>query len=382
MSKRSDEVKKPVSRYRQTDGTPAVKRTEVPAVDSLSKVATQLKTYYTPPAPLISPPSDPPAGVISAADSNEKVGEIIGAETQSSSTKVAGPTTSVGPFKRWNIFRKEGVEYVSISNIASFYRFSNLTMSSESFHLRSSKLHIRSNGSTLLIANTSLNLINTIMRDDNMLYISTDDLNYIIDPLLRPNKIQPPAQFDKIFIVTLSRTEEIRAYIAEVIDALSSTLEDAGREITLVSNMWQNGSDDANIKEKEHQGFWQEKISNIKHEGLTLIIEEPQTLSQALGQRAVCMSQNKIDVAVAAAIQSMTLVNTNAFDGGISIKSINTKPSCSVVCIQIDKKTIMQAKTESPLALSTLALRYGTALGEGIKTASKAISSERSSTQQ
>jgi hypothetical protein len=366
LSKSSHKTVKSAPKYRLNKEIQTMIRPDASPADSTSQLLKGLTEHSTPNNSSTSARTDQPAGVTSTADAAKEVASSLGEGDQASTAPATIGTTDVSPFTGWQPHLIKDITYVPVSNIASFYKFKSMTLSAETFNIQASKIRLSNQTTTVLLLNgVKLHLIHSIVQENGVHYVSKDDVALIIDPLLRPQEIDSPALMDKVFVVIVSRTHEMKQYFTSLITGLRSTMEASGRKLAIVAHIQADGNE------------WQEKIPNLTSNGLTLIIEESIADSSSGGQRVVCMRKSKIDVAIAFAIHARTILQSRVADAGVSINSSDDDLIHPVVWIQIDMQSVVRERARGPDSLSASALNYGHSLGEGLNTATKAIFTKR-----
>src|ERR1041385_2256980 len=106
------------------------------------------------------------------------------------------------PAEDWNVVRPNNRPYVSFANVAQFYQFPEYTRVSRTVSLRSERRTIRAQaGTSELSINgvrfwTDFPLLNDSAED----LISVMDVSKIIEPVLRPSRIQNSQKIDTVVL--------------------------------------------------------------------------------------------------------------------------------------------------------------------------------------
>jgi len=95
-----------------------------------------------------------------------------------------------------------GQKYVPLSQVKEFYRFTSLTQSGSSIYLKNAHLLIkfRAGGQEVLMNQVKFIFSNAIIAIGGKYHISVRDLTKVVDPILRPNKIEGVKAFDTVII--------------------------------------------------------------------------------------------------------------------------------------------------------------------------------------
>ncbi|YCM45164.1 N-acetylmuramoyl-L-alanine amidase [Verrucomicrobiaceae bacterium 227] len=95
-----------------------------------------------------------------------------------------------------------GQKYVPLSQVKDFYHFNSLTQSGSSIYLKNSALQIKfkSGGQEVLMNQVKFIFSNAIISIGGQHCISVRDLTKVVDPILRPSKIEGAKPFDTVVI--------------------------------------------------------------------------------------------------------------------------------------------------------------------------------------
>ena len=102
----------------------------------------------------------------------------------------------------WKILRANGRDYVSFANVAQFYQFPQYTRASRAVSLRGERRVIRAQAGTseLYINGVRFFCDYPLLSSNNETLISAMDVSKIIEPVLRPNKINTAAKIDTVVL--------------------------------------------------------------------------------------------------------------------------------------------------------------------------------------
>ncbi|MEO0414307.1 MAG: N-acetylmuramoyl-L-alanine amidase [Verrucomicrobiota bacterium] len=104
--------------------------------------------------------------------------------------------------RSWKIVKVNDREYVTDSNIRSFYGFANVMAKGNERFFQDSKVSMRwkAGSQEMFINNTKLSLSFPVIQSGGTTMVSTVDLAKLIDPLIRPSYIRKPIVFDTVII--------------------------------------------------------------------------------------------------------------------------------------------------------------------------------------
>ena len=96
----------------------------------------------------------------------------------------------------------QGQDYVPLSQVKEFYRFTTLSQSGSSIYLKNADLLIKfqAGGQEVLMNQVKFIFSNAIIAIGGQYHISVRDLTKVVDPILRPNKIKDVKPFDTVII--------------------------------------------------------------------------------------------------------------------------------------------------------------------------------------
>jgi N-acetylmuramoyl-L-alanine amidase len=94
----------------------------------------------------------------------------------------------------WTLIKRDGRDYIPISDVASFYRFTQADYSDDRLNLAGSTIRMQGglNSRELYLNGLKFILSYPVIKVDDKLAISRMDLSKLVEPVLRPAKIQAP----------------------------------------------------------------------------------------------------------------------------------------------------------------------------------------------
>lgn len=103
---------------------------------------------------------------------------------------------------RWKLVQHEGRDYVSASDVKSFYEFPSLNREGRNVFFRAQKLVMRwtSGSDVIYMNNVKFCLSFNVLEKDGKLHISRMDLSKLIHPIIKPSHIQDAVLFDSVVI--------------------------------------------------------------------------------------------------------------------------------------------------------------------------------------
>src|SRR2546421_2886370 len=102
----------------------------------------------------------------------------------------------------WNVVRPNNRPYVSFANVAQFYQFPEYTRVSRTVSLRSEHRTIRAQAGTSEISINGVRFLThfPLLNGSNEDLISVMDVSKIIEPVLRPSRIQKAVKIETVVL--------------------------------------------------------------------------------------------------------------------------------------------------------------------------------------
>jgi len=102
----------------------------------------------------------------------------------------------------WKVIREQERDYVSFANVAQFYRFPQYTRVDRTVSLRDDRRGLRAQGGTSEFSINGVRFFSDfpLLANENENLISATDVAKIIEPVLRPNKINGAKKIDTVVL--------------------------------------------------------------------------------------------------------------------------------------------------------------------------------------
>lgn len=102
----------------------------------------------------------------------------------------------------WKIYKQQGRDYVSFANVAQFYKFPEYTRASRSVSLRGERRSIRAEAGFSEITINGVRFLTDfpVLGEANENLISAMDVRKIIEPILRPSRIQGARKVETVVL--------------------------------------------------------------------------------------------------------------------------------------------------------------------------------------
>src|SRR5437764_11977837 len=106
------------------------------------------------------------------------------------------------PAEDWHVVRPNNRPYVSFANVAQFYQFPEYTRVSRTVSLRSERRTIRAQAGTSELSINGVRFFThfPLLNNNNEDLISVMDVSKIIEPVLRPSRIQKSQKIDTVVL--------------------------------------------------------------------------------------------------------------------------------------------------------------------------------------
>src|SRR2546423_4185598 len=109
---------------------------------------------------------------------------------------------AIAPAEDWNVVRPNNRPYVGFANVAQFYQFPEYTRVSRTVSLRSERRTIRAQAGTSELSINGVRFFTDfpLLDNGNEDLISVMDVSKIIEPILRPSRIQKAEKIDTVVL--------------------------------------------------------------------------------------------------------------------------------------------------------------------------------------
>lgn len=163
----------------------------------------------------------------------------ITAAAQNSATETGKPPAAAeaSPATKehaWTVTQINGQDYVSLDEVASYYKFEKPAVEGDSVTLRSPRLVavFKKDGDEVRFNNVLLKLLRPLTSKDGTVMVSRRDLSSLLDPVIRPRSLQDTTPFDTVLLDVRGPADT--GDRAELITSLKSVLEPGGCKTLVV----------------------------------------------------------------------------------------------------------------------------------------------------
>ena len=298
----------------------------------------------------------------------------------------------------WNVVRPNNRPYVSFANVAQFYQFPEYTRVSRTVSLRSERKAIRAQAGTSELSINGVRFFThfPLLSSGDQDLISVMDVSKIIEPVLRPSRIQKSEKVEtvildpghggsdqgassswgseKIFtldVALAARTQLIRAgYRVEMTRATDTaiSLEDrvsfANRfpRAVFVSIHFNSSSGGSGVESYA-----------LAPEGVTSNMSSEHHVSAADVARHAGNAQDERNIALTASIHATVLSRLAAFDRGVRHARFHVLRDVKIPAVLVEGGFISDSTEGQRISTSYYRQRLGTAIAQGIQNYNAAV---------
>jgi N-acetylmuramoyl-L-alanine amidase len=309
-----------------------------------------------------------------------------------------GSIAAIAPAEDWNVVRPNNRPYVSFANVAQFYQFPEYTRVSRTVSLRSERRTIRAQaGTSELSINgvrfwTDFPLLNNNEED----LISVMDVSKIIEPVLRPSRIQNSQKIDTVVldpghggsdngassswgseknftldVALAARRELIRAgYRVEMTRATDTAV--SLEERVNIANRFPHAVFVSIHFNSSAGGFGVESFA-LAPEGVTSNMSSEHHVSAADVARHAGNAQDEHNIALTASIHAMVLTRLAAFDRGVKHARFHVLRDVKIPAVLVEGGFISNSSEGQRIATSYYRQRLGAAIAQGIQNYNAAV---------
>jgi N-acetylmuramoyl-L-alanine amidase len=305
---------------------------------------------------------------------------------------------ATSPAEDWNVVRPNNRPYVSFANVAQFYQFPEYTRVSRTVSLRSERRTIRAQAGT---SELSINGVRfwthfPLLNNSNEDLISVMDVSKIIEPVLRPSRIQ---KSDKVDTVVLdpghggadngasSTWGSEKTFTLDVALAARRELMRAGYrvEMTRATDTAVSLQERVNIANRfPHAVFVSIHFNSssggvgvesfaLAPEGVTSNMSSEYHVSAADVARHAGNAQDEHNIALTASIHAMVLSRLAAFDRGVKHARFHVLRDVKIPAVLVEGGFISSASEGPRIATSNYRQRLGVAIAQGIQNYNAAV---------
>jgi N-acetylmuramoyl-L-alanine amidase len=298
-----------------------------------------------------------------------------------------GLIAAIAPAEDWNVVRPNNRPYVSFANVAQFYQFPEYTRVSRTVSLRSERRTIRAQaGTSELSINgvrfwTDFPLLNG--NDEDL--ISVMDVSKIIEPVLRPSRIQNSHKVDTVVLdpghggfdngASGSWGSE-KTFTLDVALAARRELMRAGYrvEMTRATDTYVSLEQRVNTANRfPHAVFVGVESFALAPEGVPSNMSSEHHFSAADVARHAGNAQDEHNIALTASIHAMVLSRLAAFDRGVKHARFHVLRDVKIPAVLVEGGFISNSSEGQRISTSSYRQRLGTAIAQGIQNYNAAV---------
>jgi N-acetylmuramoyl-L-alanine amidase len=298
----------------------------------------------------------------------------------------------------WNVVRPNNRPYVSFANVAQFYQFPEYTRVSRTVSLRSERRTIRAQAGT---SELSINGVRfwthfPLLDNSNEDLISVMDVSKIIEPVLRPSRIQKAEKIDTVVldpghggadngassnwgsektftldVALAARRELMRAgYHVEMTRATDTAV--SLEERVRIANRFRHAVFVSIHFNSSSGGVGVESFA-LAPEGVTSNMSSEHHVSAADVARHDGNAQDEHNIALTASIHAMVLSRLAAFDRGVKHARFHVLRDVKIPAVLVEGGFISSASEGQRIATSNYRQRLGVAIAQGIQNYNAAV---------
>jgi N-acetylmuramoyl-L-alanine amidase len=302
------------------------------------------------------------------------------------------------PAEDWNVVRPNNRPYVSFANVAQFYQFPEYTRVNRTVSLRSERRTIRAQGGTseLTINGVRFWTHFPLLNNDNEDLISVMDVSKIIEPVLRPSRIQKSEKVDTVVLDpghgghdngASSMWGSEKNFTLDVALATRRELMKAGYrvEMTRATDTFVSLEERVNIANRfAHAVFvsihfnWSAGGVGIETfalapEGVTSNMFSEQHVSAADVARHAGNAQDEHNIALTASIHATVLTRLAAFDRGVKHSRFHVLRDVKIPAVLVEGGFLSHPEEGQRISTSYYRQRLGVAIAQGIQNYNAAV---------
>lgn len=298
----------------------------------------------------------------------------------------------------WNVVRPNNRPYVSFANVAQFYQFPEYTRVSRTVSLRSERRTIRAQAGTSELSINGVRFFThfPLLNNSNEDLISVMDVSKIIEPVLRPSRIQKSEKIDTIVLDpghggfdngASSSWGSEKTFTLDVALATRRELMRAGYrvEMTRSTDAFVSLEQRVSIANRfPHAVFVSIHFNSspggvgvesfaLAPEGVTSNMSSEHHVSAADVARHPGNVQDEHNIALTASIHAMVLSRLAAFDRGVKHARFHVLRDVKIPAVLVEGGFISSASEGQRIATSNYRQRLGVAIAQGIQNYNAAV---------
>lgn len=298
----------------------------------------------------------------------------------------------------WTVLRPNNRPYVTFANVAQFYQFPEYTRVSRTVSLRSDRRTIRAQAGTSELSINGVRFFThfPLLNQNNEDLISVMDVSKIIEPVLRPSRIQKPEKVETVVLDpghggidqgAPSSWGSEKFFTLEVALAARKELIRAGYrvEMTRATDTAVSLEDRVNFANRFSRAVFVSIHFNssaggagvetyaLAPEGVTSNMSSEHHVSAADVARHVGNAQDERNIALTASIHATVLSRLGAFDRGVRHARFHVLRDVKIPAVLVEGGYISDPGEGSRIATSSYRQRLGAAIAQGIQNYNAAV---------
>lgn len=306
--------------------------------------------------------------------------------------------SSLSSAEDWNVVRPNNRPYVSFANVAQFYQFPEYTRVSRTVSLRSERRTIRAQAGT---SELSINGVKfwtdfPLLSSSDEDLISVMDVSKIIEPVLRPSRIQNSQKVDTVVLdpghggfdngasgawgnektftldtALAARRELMRAgYRVEMTRATDTYISLEQR--VSIANRFPHAVFVSIHFNSSAGGVGVESFA-LAPEGVPSNMSSEHHFSAADVARHAGNAQDEHNIALTASIHAMVLSRLAAFDRGVKHARFHVLRDVKIPAVLVEGGFISNPSEGQRISTNSYRQRLGTAIAQGIQNYNAAV---------
>jgi N-acetylmuramoyl-L-alanine amidase len=298
----------------------------------------------------------------------------------------------------WTVLRPNNRPYVTFANVAQFYQFPEYTRVSRTVSLRSERRAIRAQAGTSELSINGVRFFThfPLLNNGNEDLISVMDVSKIIEPVLRPSRIQKSEKVETVIldpghggsdqgassswgseksftldVALAARRELIRAgYRVEMTRATDTAV--SLEERVNIANRFSHAVFVSIHFNSSYGGAGVESYA-LAPEGVTSNMSSEHHVSAADVARHAGNAQDERNIALTASIHATMLSRLVAFDRGVRHARFHVLRDVKIPAVLVEGGFISDPVEGQRIATSYYRQRLGAAIAQGIQNYNAAV---------
>jgi N-acetylmuramoyl-L-alanine amidase len=298
----------------------------------------------------------------------------------------------------WNVLRPNNRPYVTVTNVAQFYQFPEYTRVGRTVSLRSERRTIRAQAGTSEISINGVRFFThfPLLNNNGEDLISVMDVSKIIEPVLRPSRIQKAEKIETVVLDpghggfdngASSSWGNEKNFTLEVALAARKELMRAGFhvEMTRSNDVFVSLEQRVRIANRFPKAVFVSIHFNsspggigvesfaLAPEGVTSNMSSEHHVSAADVARHAGNAQDEHNIALTASIHAMVLSRMAAFDRGVKHARFHVLRDVKIPAVLVEGGFISSATEGQKISTGYYRQRLGAAIAQGIQNYNAAV---------